>query len=687
MTTRREPSPHRDLNAGAYELYYLALSGRVVTVEASPDAEGIHHPDSERTLRLPVHVPAGAGADAESWRWVALAHRALHHEMGTFTAPIEAADPRIRDALSGDDEGFAPLECFFRCFADRRLAMGIFQTLEDLRIDAALPHVLPGLGPALERMLAAAAATRPPLTSLPPRAAAMEVLVRCSLAHAPSRVPRALADAAALLCAVAQEARDGATVAATALATVRAYAVVSRLPNLVVLSDGAEVPVPPPGVPHWPARWPEPARERIEGDAILDVTVASVPHRDDLSARLTSAPLPPAPSQQAVYRWSAGDPVASATPLHGSVAGPPEPLPHEHPEVAEPMHRRELGPLRPEGPHTFVYPEWDAPRGQYLPRWCRVIEDIPREADPAAIRQLQAAHQLLVARLRWLMQSAAPRALMRQGRMPDGDDIDIDAGVEALVDLRSGRSPRAGVYETLRPRRRSVAVGLLIDASSSTGERVLTAPPLVASADTTRPVGYRDHPRILDIEILSALLCLTAIDAVGDASAGWVFSGTGRESVRVTAIKTLAEPLSPAVFRRAAAVRPGHATRMGAAIRHATARLAATPAASRVLLVLSDGRPYDMDYGQRYGEQHAADYAAADTRQAVADAQDRGVSPFLLTIGAEGGAEASLAGAPGEVLDDLSLLPARLTRLYRELSAETGGARQRRPSLKERSAS
>jgi nitric oxide reductase NorD protein len=687
MTTRQESSHQPRLNAASYELYYLALSGRVVTIEPTPDAEGLHHLDSERTLRLPVPALAGPGIDAESWRRVALAHRALHHEMGTFTTSIETADPRIRDVLAGDAEGRSPLERFFRCFAERRLAISIFQTLEDLRVDAALPVLLPGLGRPLERVLAAAAAARPPLASLAPRAAAMEVIIRCSLAHPPGRVPRALGEAASLLCAIAQEARDGATVAATILATVRAYAVVSRLPNLGVLSHGAVIRVPAPGVRPWPSRWPEPARESIEGDAILDVTVVPVPHRDDLSARLTSAPPPAAPSQQAVYRWSAGDPAALATPSRGGVAGPPEPLPHEHPEVAGPVRRLEWGPLRPEGPHTFVYPEWDAPAGRYLPRWCRVIEDIPREADPRAIRQLQVAHQLLVARLRRVMQSAAPRGLTRQGRMHDGDDIDIDAAVEAVVELHTGRSPRIGVYETLVPRRRSVAVGVLIDASSSTGERVLTAPPLVASPDTAQPLGYRDHPRILDVEVLSGLLCLTAIDAVEDASAAWVFSGTGRDGVRLTAIKTLAERLGPTVFRRAAAVRPGGATRLGAAIRHATARLAATPAARRVLLVLSDGRPFDSDYGQRYGEQHAAAYAAADTRRAVIEARDRGLTPFLLTIGAREGAEASLADVPGEVLDDLTQLPARLTRLYRELSAATGGAWQRRPSLEERSAS
>jgi nitric oxide reductase activation protein len=427
----------------------------------------------------------------------------------------------------------------------------------------------------------------------------------------------------------------------------------------------------------WPQPWPEAARQVIEGDAILDVSVPAVAHRDDLTHRLWRSPQPPAPSEQAVYTWRAADAVddvdaVAATAIE--VSGPPEPLPHEHHDITRGLHHHEHGSLDRTGPRTYVYPEWDVVRQTTRPRWCRVVEDAGARADPSAVHDLQRHHQLLVARLRRLMQSAAPRALEFERRTVDGDDIDFDAAVEALVDLRLGRSPGEGVYQRLVPRRRDVVVGIVVDASASTGERLAGVAPL---APVRGPVGYRDHPRVLDIEILATVLCLSAVDAVGDQSVAWAFSGSGRESVRMPVIKTLQEPFGGPVLRRAAAVRPGHSTRTGAAIRHAAAVLAAAPHATRLLLVLTDGQPYDMEYGQQYGDERASEYALADTARAVTDARGSGVRPVLLTV-ATHGEPLPLADIVPEtrVLHDITRLPERLTGLYRDLTRSVQPAAQ-----------
>lgn len=671
------------MNPRAAEFYYLALSGQVVTVEAVPDEQGVTYPDSERTLRLPTVVPTQAGVDPTSWHRVALAHRALHHELGSFAFEAQRAHARIAAGVAAmGEESRSELERFLACFGDRHLAILLFTILEELRIDSALPRAMPGLAHAHERMRRAAAASRPSLATMASRAAAVEFLVRCSLAVIPETVPAPIGAAAATLAALAEPLRrPAATVEDAANATVQAYTVVARLPNLGVLQGRSEVR---PALGHeaapWPSSWPETARTAIEGDTILRVAVAQVAYRDDLSARLVMAPPAPAPNEQAVYRWTA-EPFVAA-PSGTSLPGPPEPLPHEHHEVMRELNEQVEGPLARRGPNEFLYPEWDAPRARLVGRWCRIIEETARESDPQHVTQLQQAHQLLVSRLRRLMQLTVPRAYVRQRGVADGDDLDLDASVDALVDLRAGRSPRDGVYEALRPRRRSVAVGLLLDASSSTGERLEDAPPLLPSPDPRCTPGYRDRPRVLDLEILSALLCLSAIDAVGDACAAWSFSGTGRAQVRVSTLKALHEPMTAAVFRRAAALRPGHATRLGAAIRHTAARLSRSETATRVLIVLTDGCPYDIDYGQQYGEVAASDYAVEDTVQALAAAETGGVRPFLLAIGADG-AQMPLAAPPyGEALDDVTLLPQRLTRLYRDLTtnrlAAGGGAHLRR---------
>jgi nitric oxide reductase activation protein len=458
-----------------------------------------------------------------------------------------------------------------------------------------------------------------------------------------------------------------------ALATVHAYAVLVRMPNLGLLGDGPRVAAGPDGAarPPWPPRWPEEARVTIEGDAVLDVTAAPVRFRDELAGRIWAAPAPATPNEQSVYIWHpapAGETGSAPATAPVRVSGPPEPLPHEHHDVTRDLRRPEDGPLSRTGPHTFLYPEWDERRGAYRPRWCRVAERPFAAPDDRAVHQLQRRHQFLLMRLRHLMQTAVPAGLEPERRTTDGDDIDFDAAVEAFSDLRAGRAPGDALYQRLRRRRRDVAVGILVDASSSTGERVEGAPPL--DAESAARTGYRRWPRVLDVEVAATMLCLTAVDAVGDASAAWAFSGTGRECVDMPVLKALDEPFSGRVIRRTAAVRPVHATRMGAAIRHAAARLAAAPHATKLLIVLSDGRPYDVDYGQQYGEDQAAGYAAADTAHAVDEARRGGVRPFLLTVD-HGGEDylATMCARDYQVLGDIAALPERLTTLYRDLTA------------------
>lgn len=658
-----------------YELYYLALADRRVSVEMVADPGR----DTERTLRLLKQpaVASSAGAhSARAWHLVALAHRALHHELGTFGFSLERADARLRDADAHSEAG-SDVERLIACFADRRLAWQIFETLEDLRIDGQLPRRLPGLRPALREATTRALRERPPLEALPPRCAAMELLLQHSLGHTPSRIPAAIAPAAAAFLPLAAALlRPEARVEDTALATVRAYAAIARLPNLGIV--GAAEPVDVASLtarsPGWPDAWPEPERAAIEGDAVLEVALPCVSYRDDLQTRAAAAP-PPAPRiQQAVYAWhsSEGEPALSAR----GVEGPPEPLPHEHHDDGTAAETpRADGPLVPGEARAWLYPEWDRYRGALLQRWCRVVEEPPACADGAAVHEMAIAHQLLLARLRRAMLAENPRALATRRRMGDGDDIDFDAAVEALVDLRSGGPGRDHVYQRLDRRRRDAVVGVLVDASSSTGSRVTEAPPLrpLAHRDAA---AYRDHPRILDMALLSTVLCLGAAQGVGDASAAWTFSGNGREAVRVQALKTVAEPFGGRILERAAAVRPGHATRLGAAVRHATAKLVGAPHLRKTLLILTDGRPYDSEYGQQYGEDGAGTYALADTAHALEEARRAGVRPVLLAIGA--GAAGELAGAcAGDVhaLDDITALPEHLTALYRQFTAGVRGTR------------
>jgi nitric oxide reductase NorD protein len=252
------------------------------------------------------------------------------------------------------------------------------------------------------------------------------------------------------------------------------------------------------------------------------------------------------------------------------------------------------------------YPEWDYRLQAYRDPGTTVWESVA-DAGPAAWveRTLHAQRGMLATiRRRFEMLRARRVALHRQ---EEGDDIDLDACIEARADLRAGASMPQRLYRTSRMARRDTAILILIDASGSTDGWV---------------AGQR---RIIDVEREALLPLSIALDAVGDAYAIVSFSGRGAQQVRVRHVKRFAERHGDDVARRIAGLEPEHYTRAGAALRHASQLLQAQPARHRLLLLLSDGKPNDEDdYEGRYGVE--------DMRQAVLEARQAGQSPFCLTV-------------------------------------------------------
>jgi nitric oxide reductase NorD protein len=163
---------------------------------------------------------------------------------------------------------------------------------------------------------------------------------------------------------------------------------------------------------------------------------------------------------------------------------------------------------------------------------------------------------------------------------------------------------------------------------------------------------------------MTVLMASEALDALGDAYAVMTFSGRGRDDVRVRTIKSFAERNGESVRRRIAALEPEGFTRLGAAVRHATARLAHEEAGHRLLLIVSDGKPNDEDeYEGRYGVE--------DSRQAIFEARASGVFPFCLTIDREGREYLTrIFGAAGHtILLDPEQLPIALLGVVRHLLA------------------
>jgi nitric oxide reductase activation protein len=176
-----------------------------------------------------------------------------------------------------------------------------------------------------------------------------------------------------------------------------------------------------------------------------------------------------------------------------------------------------------------------------------------------------------------------------------------------------------------------------------------------------------DFKRIIDIAKESTVLLTQALESIGDTYGIYGFSGYGRDNVEFYVIKDLTERFGERTKRRIDKISPLHATRMGPAIRHATSKLEQQSASTKILLLLSDGRPQDRGYSRRGAEKI---YAVQDTHMALLEAKRKNITPFCLTVDKAGHdyLQAMCGDMGYEVLDEIALLPARLPMLYRALT-------------------
>jgi len=258
---------------------------------------------------------------------------------------------------------------------------------------------------------------------------------------------------------------------------------------------------------------------------------------------------------------------------------------------------------------AYAYPEWDWARQAYLPGAALVRETIAEDGSAAWVEATLARHRLTLQRVRRRFEALRARRAIAH-RQPDGDDVDLAAFVAQLAERRAQRPRDERVYLEARPARRDLALLILLDRSGSTD----------AWVDAGR--------RIIDVEKEALLVVATALQALALDHAIHAFSGHGPSDVRVWSLKRFDERVDASLWRRIAGLEPEQFTRLGAAVRHATAQLARRPHRHRLLLLLSDGKPNDCDrYEGRYGVE--------DARQALAEARLQGVSPFCVSVARE----------------------------------------------------
>jgi nitric oxide reductase activation protein len=306
------------------------------------------------------------------------------------------------------------------------------------------------------------------------------------------------------------------------------------------------------------------------------------------------------------------------------------------------------------GDRAFYYDEWDRELGDYRTRWCRIIERSSARGSRGFVEMVRSRYAGIISSVRYQFQLLRPENLRRIRGEIDGEDYDLQAVIDYALDKRSTGLIDDRLYTRKLRRERDVAVSFLLDMSSSTARTISR---------------YPNHPytqpgqRIIDIEKEGLVLMSEALEAVGDTYSMQGFTSEGRRNVKFYVIKDFSESYSADVERRIGGISYQNNTRLGAAIRHAITRLGAQDARTKLLIVLSDGRPYDHDYGD-------SRYAREDTRVALRQARIEGITPFCITIDRE--SEDQLKDMYGEVgytiIDDVLSLPERLPGIYSRLT-------------------
>ncbi len=289
-----------------------------------------------------------------------------------------------------------------------------------------------------------------------------------------------------------------------------------------------------------------------------------------------------------------------------------------------------------------VYPEWHYRRREYRLDWCRVYEQIPPAATDAT---LDPELQRLASRVRRRFESFRMQDRWRR-RLVDGEDVDIDSFVETVTERRGTGHSKDDLYRHRIRAERELSVAVLLDNSNSTQGRV---------------DGLH---RIIDIAQRAMLVIAEALQGLQDEFALYAFSSHSRAFVDCLRIKGFTESYNEDVRRRILALAPEGSTRMGAAVRHVGGILARRPRRHRLLLVLTDGRPYDP------ADRYQARYALEDTRRALLDLRTLGVFPFGFTIDRKGQEYLPHLFGPGRyfVLSKVAALPEALPRIYARLT-------------------
>ncbi len=641
-------------------MYVEALTGKdveIVPLSAMPQESRI---GDGKTIHLPATV-AEFDSDEMDFRLfkVLAAHGAGQIEFGTFerdtrglkaayrdlsdlySASAEALDAfslagYIEDVQKGEaalPDGEKPAvkrtlpkgsdyRAVLAVFPEPRLARKIFGTMENSRIDDRLRRTYRGLRKDLDLMKDYLRRSRPYIFDLPLHQVPSELLFQITLCGGATDDARQFYGQIVSEIETVIEAyltTDNATVADSLMATSRVYALFQNI------------------MPEQTSEAESDTTDQKSEFAYDDKNAAEAVTEDQIKRE---QPKNSQDISDLFNAWNSLDDEGEPDDLQGSEAWSQNEVPEQVLEADD---------------VAFAYDEWDRELNDYRVGWSRVIEKKVKQGDRNFVELARSRYRGAISSIRHQFQLMKPENLTRINRELDGEDYDLNALVDFVIDRRADGRQSENIYTKRLRKQRDVAVSLLLDQSSSTARTI-----------TRNPLQPYTHPgrRIIEIEKEGLVLMSEALEAVGDVYSINGFTSEGRRNVKFYVVKDFDEKYSEEIERRIGGITFQNNTRLGAAIRHAAAKLLKQESRTKLLIILTDGRPYDHDYGD-------ARYAREDVREALLEAKAHGITPFCVTVDRE--SEGELRDLYGDVgytiIDDVLSLPERMPNIYRRLTS------------------
>ena len=295
----------------------------------------------------------------------------------------------------------------------------------------------------------------------------------------------------------------------------------------------------------------------------------------------------------------------------------------------------------------FHYQEWDYQVQLHRPDWATVYEHRPKKGDPEEIDKILLEYRPIAFRIKQIIDMLQPEGVQRVRNMEDGDEIDINAAVDAMIAIRMGEQPNPRITMRNVIMNRDLSVVVLLDLSESTNEKV-------QGSDKT----------ILELTREASTLVATAINGIGDPFAIHGFASDGRHDVQYFRFKDFNQRFDDDAKARLAGMQGGLSTRMGAAMRHASTHLLKQPERKKLLLIVTDGEPADIDERDPQTLRH-------DTKKAVEELYSKGILSYCLTLdpNADNYVKRIFGANNYTVIDNVERLPEKLPVLFASLTS------------------